>query len=254
MNLNFKKSSNPFGGGSNKNTKKYILIGAAAVVVLLIVGILVVGLLGGGNTKNPEDNQNQVVTNPLDIKKNEMYKVITQDVHIGESKESVIAKVGAKEENIGKNYVVNPNYVRIGKYDFLSSFIFNNDILVAVVHERILDGTQKHSLAVEFQEFSAEIGEYYKLIENKEQWYNTELIYDADTWNDAIVKNNLELYSNFENEETKDYVMIVASGMNYFDFLAEDRENLSVGNLNLIYTSNVYKDEFLGFVSLASAK
>lgn len=253
MNLNFKKSSNPFSGTSNKNTKKYLLIGGAAVVALLIVGILAVGMIGR-DSSGSGDVQNEVVTNPLDVKKNEMYKVITQDVHIGESKQSVITKVGAKEEHIGKNYVINPNYVRIGKYDFLSSFIFNEDILVAVVHERILDGTQKHSLAVEFQEFTAEIGEYYKLIENKEQWYNTELVYDADTWNDAIVQNNLELYSNFENEETKDYVMIVASGMNYFDFLASDRDTLSVGNLNLIYTSNVYKDEFLGFVSLASAK
>ena len=116
----------------------------------------------------------------------------------------------------------------------------------------MLDGTQKHNLAVEFQKFSSEIGELYTLIDSKETWYSTELTYDANTWNNAITSNDLEMVADFENSETKDYVKIIASGINYFDFLVKDRENLSVGNLDLMYTSSAYKDDFLGFVSVAA--
>lgn len=231
--------------GSGK-TIFYIL----GVVVLL--GAIVVGamfLLPKGEVETPPDTE--ITTNEDEIKQKEIMSLITQNVSLGETKANIISKFGAKEEHIGKNYVVNPNYIRIGKYDFLSAFVFKDDLLVAIVHERVLDGTQKHNLAVEFQKFVAEIGETYKLIDTTETWFSTELIYDADTWNDAIIGNDLELMADFENEEKKEFVKVVASGINYFDFLAKDRENLSVGNLNLIYTSSVYKDNFMGFVSLA---
>ena len=234
-----------------KNNKK-IFIGLGAAIALIVIVIAVIMFLPKGET-----TENLPVQNPIsqeEVQKQKKMNLITQGINIGESKSAVIQKVGAKEENIGKNYVINPNYTRIGKSDFLTAFIFNNDILVAIVHERMLDGSQKHNLAVEFQEFTSEIGELYTLVDSKEDWFSTELLYDADTWNAAIIDNDLELYSYFENEETKEYLTVVASGINYFDFLAFDRESLSVGNLNLIYTSNVYKDEFLGFVSLAAEK
>ena len=233
-----------------KNNKIFIIAGVVALIVVLIVAVFMF------LPKNNEvvDTTPQINLSADEIAKKEKTDVITQGLSIGTAKDVVIKKVGAKGDYIGKNYVINPNYTRIGKYDFLTAFIFNNDVLVAIVHERMLDGSQKHNLAVEYQKFSAEIGELYTLVDSKEDWFSTELVYDADTWNDAIVDNDLELYSYFENEETKEYLTIVASGINYFDFLALDREMLSVGNLNLIYTSNVYKDEFLGFVSLAAEK
>lgn len=237
-------------GKKPKNNKIFFIIGGVILAAVIVVGAMM--LL----PKNDEVETivPEITLSQEEIAKKEKIDVITQGLSIGTAKEVVIQRVGATEEYIGKNYVINPNYTRIGKYDFLSAFIFNNDVLVAIVHERMLDGSQKHNLAVEYQKFSAEIGELYTLIDSKEDWFSTELIYDADTWNAAIVDNDLELYSNFENEETKEYLTIVASGINYFDFLALDREMLSVGNLNLIYTSSVYKDDFLGFVSLAAEK
>lgn len=237
-------------GKKPKNNKIFLIAGAAVIVVALIV----VAMMFLPGEKEVVDTTPEITLSVEEIAKKEKMDVITQGFSIGSAKDAVIKKVGAKDEHIGKNYVINPNYTRIGKYDFLTAFIFNNDVLVAIVHERMLDGSQKHNLAVEHQKFSAEIGELYTLVDSKEDWFSTELVYDADTWNNAIVDNDLELYSYFENEETKEYVTVVASGINYFDFLALDREMLSVGNLNLIYTSNVYKDEFLGFVSLAAEK
>lgn len=221
--------------------------------IVLLLGAIVVGamfLIPKDTTEAPPATD--TIVNEDEVKQKEIMSLITQNISLGETKANVIAKFGAKEEHIGKNYVVNPNYIRIGKHDFLSAFIFKDDLLVAIVHERVLDGTQKHNLAVEFQKFISEIGETYKLVDTKETWFSTELIYDADTWNDAIIGNDLELMADFENEENKEFVKVIASGMNYFDFLVKDRENLSVGNLNLIYTSSVYKDNFMGFVSLAA--
>ena len=230
----------------NKKNLIYILCGIVLIIVLVCVGSLFMNK-GTDTPILPNKNITQE-----EKRQEELKSLITQNVNIGDTKSTIVTKVGATEDLIGKNYVINPNYTRIGKYDFLTAFIFKDDSLVAIVHERMLDGTQKHNLAVEFQKFSSEIGELYTLIDSKETWYSTELTYDANTWNNAITSNDLEMVADFENSETKDYVKIIASGINYFDFLFKDRENLSVGNLDLIYTSSAYKDDFLGFVSLAA--
>lgn len=235
----------------NHKNKKISVIGVCLAILIITTCILSLASCSKEETKNPEGESIVVTEETI---KQELYKSINQGFKIGDKKDSIIKALKVGEENIGKNYVINPNYTRIGKYDFLTAFIFNEDVLVAILHERVLDGTQRHNLAVEFQKFVSEIGELYTLVETKEEWFSTELAYDANMWNNAITNNDLELYANFENEETKEYVSIIASGINYFDFLANDREMLSVGNLNLIYTLNVYKDDFLGFVSLAANK
>lgn len=233
----------------NLSKNKLFIIGGALIAVIAVVLCII---LFTGNDTNNQIEEVVIEESQEEIVKKELYSAINQGVQIGSSKQSIIDKFKPTEDGIGKNYVVSPNYTRIGKYDFLTAFIFSEDALVAIVHERVLDGTQKHNLSVEFQKFTSDIGELYTLVETGEDWFTTELVYDANTWNSAITNNDLELYSSFENEETKEYIRMIASGINYFDFLANDREMLSVGNLNLIYTSSVYKENFLGFVSLAS--
>ena len=235
----------------NKLNMKTLLIGLGAVV--LLIALVFGGMLLLGD-KGPEEIIQEITKTEDELAIEALKKIVSQEVVMGTSKEAIVQKVGAKPEQVGKNYVINPTYTRIGKYDYLTAYIFSNDALVAVVHERMLDGTQKHNLAVEFQKITSDVGELYKLINSKEEWYATPLKYDSNAWNEAITDNDLELYSEFKDDTTKEYVRVIASGINYFDFLAHDREVLSVGNLNIVYTSTAYQDDFLGFVSLAAEK
>jgi hypothetical protein len=228
------------------NSKVFIVIGVVIALLLTIsLGILFF-------SKNKKVEPIEPVKTEEELGLESMYLSINRGVKIGETKASIIEKFAIPQEDVGKNYAIAPSYNRIGNHDFLTTFIFSEDYLVAVLHEQILDGTQRHKLAIEFQKFSERIGRYYTLIEIKQDWFVPELDYDANAWNEAIVNNELELHSNFENVETKEYVRIIASGINYFDFLAKDRESASVGNLNLLYTSSEYKDKFMSIVSLAT--
>lgn len=233
------------------NNKK-ILIPLAGLIIIAIVMVAIMSR-GGDNPIDDkvQDVIQEVQENIEELNRKAMYEAITQNVKIGQSKKYIIETFSPNKKEIGDNYVISPNYTRIGENDYLTTFIFNNDILVAVLHERILDGTEKHNLAVEFQKFASKIGELYTLVDIREDWFSAQLNYNSTVWNDAILKNNLELYADFENSSTEEFIQVVASGINYFDFLAYDRENLSMGNLNLIYTVSTYKDDFMSFVSLA---
>ena len=106
-------------GKKPKNNKIFIVAGIVVLVIVLIVAAIM--FLPG--EKEVIDETPEVVLSADEIAKKEKTDVITQGFSIGAAKEAVIKKVGAKEEHIGKNYVINPNYTRIGKYDFLTAYI-----------------------------------------------------------------------------------------------------------------------------------
>lgn len=159
------------------------------------------------------------------------------------TKNDLIEKgISYNEEFSGENYFIMKEYTQINEIDHLSTLIFKDNILVGIVHEGILDNSTKYTLSTYFQNFTSYINIAYPNLEISKKWFSEPQIYSVENWNDAVIKNNLELTAEFTNE--KDYVKIVGSGIPYTDFLISTRSDQNFGNMVIFYTDQSHQELF----------
>jgi hypothetical protein len=221
--------------------------------IVIVISLIVVAIISAIVLLLPYINKLSKPTNQKtqsDTIKESITSSITKEIPLGTSKDEIVSKLNIPKDKIGQNYAIDPTYNRIIDKDYLTTYIFNNNLLVAVVHEKILDNTEKQNLAIEFQQLSAKLNKAFPLISIKDDWTAPKKEYDNKTWNDSIIKNDLELTAEYSNN--KEYVKVIASGINYFNFLVKDRQDSSLGNLVVVYTSASNKDNFNKLISLSS--
>lgn len=227
---------------SNKKNIKIILFIILGIIVIT-AGFFIIKNIVANKEKTPIKTEEQ-------IKKDETKLNIKGEFELGTTKEDIISKTKAPKENTGKNYVIDPTYGKINDDEFLKTYLFKDDKLIAVVDEDILDGTQKNNIAVTFQNVTSTISSVYPLSKINQDWTAPKEKYDNKIWSKAILNNNLELYSEFLNKN--EYIRIIASGINYFDFLSNKRKDVSLGNIVVIYTDSKYKENIDTLLSLVT--
>lgn len=225
------------------NKKKLITYGSiiALIILLIVATFAAVKIL---TYEQPVDVQQPVEQlSEMEKLSQSIKTTITQGYTIGTTTKEEIISSGLQFHNDTKsNYLIKKDYTQINEIDHLTTYIFENNILTAIVHEALLDNSTKYKLSTYFQNFSSYINVGYKNLETSERWFEEPQKYNVENWNNSIINNNLELISEFT--EDNDYIKIVASGVPYVDFLMSTRNDQNFGNLTIFYTNKDNSEKF----------
>lgn len=228
----------------NKIDKKKLIIYASIIVLTIILIFSIFAVVKIINYEKPIEVQEQVENlSEMEKLSTSIKTTISQGFTIGKTTKEEIIASGIKFQNdTNSNYLIKKDYTQINEIDHLTTYIFEKNILVAIIHEALLDNSTKYKLSTYFQNFSSYINIGYKNLELSERWFIDPQKYNVENWNNSIINNNLELISEFT--EDNHYVKIVASGIPYVDFLMNTRNDQNFGNLAIFYTNNTNSEKF----------
>lgn len=227
------------------NKKKIALgIGAVLAVILLAAVIFVAVQFFDKINKEPTDIiETPIVTDVEEEYYNNLSKSLSNGTTIGLTTKDDLKNAGIINEEIsGENYLIKNGYTNINNIDYFTTYLFEDNILVGIVHEAMLDTTTKYNLATKFQTITSELNRAYSQMEISRRWFVEQVKYDSAIWNEMLVNNELELVA--ELAKGSEFVKVVASGVPYFDYRMDNDFDQTFGNLVIIYSNGANQDLF----------